>query len=66
MPGLQDKVDLVAGLGAEVRRRDHLICPADLLEDLYDGERLDQVPELGQGGRFGQPASPESMTCTFG
>ena len=34
-----------------MRRRDHLIRPADLLEDLADGERLHQVPELGQGGR---------------
>jgi hypothetical protein len=48
VPGLQHKINLVPVLRAEVGGRDCLFGPAHLLEDLLHGERLHEMPELGQ------------------
>ena len=48
--GRQDKINLVPVLRPEVGGRDRLFGPAHLLEDLPGGERLDEMPELGQHG----------------
>ena len=40
----QHKINLVPVLRPEVRGRDRLFGPAHLLEDLFDGERLHEVP----------------------
>lgn len=44
----KNTIGLVSVLRPEVRGRDCLFGPAHLLEDLADGERLDEMPELGQ------------------
>ena len=46
VPGLQYKINLVPVLRPEVRGSGYFFGPAHLLEDLRDGERLDEMPEL--------------------
>jgi hypothetical protein len=48
IPGLKNKINLIPVLGPEVGSRGYLCRPAQLLEDLADGERLDEMPELSQ------------------
>src|SRR5262249_39662704 len=47
----KNEVDLIGGRSTKVADRDWRVPPADLFQDLTDGERLDQMTVVTQHGR---------------